>query len=134
MKKIFSFLFVLSFCVSFAQNTYRYTVVPGSDNTYAIPHKAITYTAYSATLTVTPQNEETVFDFASLTGNLTLNVNKVNSFCGDKMYFILRATTSTRTVTWGTNITGLASTLSVATTATKVVIMVFDGTNWVQVQ
>lgn len=54
------------------------------------------------------------YDFAQLTGNLTLNFASVANFEeGDEIYFQFSTDGSTRTITWGTNIRpGVAGTFA----------------------
>lgn len=139
MKKIFATtlllasVFILSGIVPcMAQKGYRYSTVPGSDNTYSIQHKAIAAPTYSTTISVIPDAEETVYDVATLSGNTTFNIAKSLAYTGDKVTLIFKATGSTRTVTWGNYITGNSTTLSVTTSKNVVVWFVFDGSTWVQ--
>lgn len=80
---------------------YRYGVVPGTDNQYAIPHKAITKPTYAATIAVAPDAEDTLVDVA-LTGDATINSAVVKPFAGDKLRFMFDADGSARTVTFNT--------------------------------
>lgn len=132
MKQIlvlFAFLFSLS---SFAQNGYRYDVVPGSDNTYAIFHKEIKSVAYAATLSLTPSNEETTYDIGTLTGAVTINLAKSLAYTGDRVYLSLKANTTARVVTWGNYITGTTATRTIPASTSITLLLIFNGSTWVE--
>lgn len=80
---------------------YRYATVPGTDNTYVVPKKAIQHPAYAATLAIVPDAEDTLVDVA-LTGDQTITSAVVKPFAGDKLRFMFDADASPRTVTFGT--------------------------------
>lgn len=131
MKKI---LFALLFTGSLAsaQQGYRYSTVPGLDNTYAIPHKQIGSIAYASTVTLTPSMEETTYDFALLTGAMTVNVTLTPCYTADKMTLLFHANGSARVVTFNTGFTA-NGTLTVNASTYASVEFVFNGSKWQEV-
>lgn len=129
MKKI---LFLLAFAFSFsaiAQQGYRYNVVPGFDNTYTIPHKEIANISYASTKTLAPTMEETTYDFAQLTGNMTVSVTITPCYTGDKMVCLFKADATNRTVTFSTGFTSNGPLIVLASSYTSVE-FVFNGSKW----
>lgn len=84
---------------------YRYRVVPGSDNKYAVVHKELQSPAYSSAIKITalsPDSEEIIVDFDLLTGALSLTADVVQPYTSDKMRCCFQADGSARTVTLST--------------------------------
>lgn len=129
MKKI---LFLLAFAFSFssiAQQGYRYDIVPGTDNTYSLAHKEIKSITFASTKTLAPTMEETVYDFALLTGAITVNVTVTPCYTGDKMICLFHANGTDRVVTFNTGFTA-AGTLTVPASTYTEVMFVFNGSKW----
>lgn len=134
MKKYFGWfvaICVLTANVS-AQKGYRYSTVPGTDNTYSIPHKEIKAIPYAATKTLAPTMEETTYDFAQLTGALTLSVTVTPCYTADKMTCIFHADGTNRVVTFSAGFSA-AGTLTVPASSYTSITFVFDGVAWFEV-
>ncbi len=130
MKKIItSFLLVAISFVSIAQQGYRYDVVPGLDNTYSLAHKEIKAIPYAATKTVAPTMEETVYNFATLSGAITISATITPCYTGDKMVCLFNANGSDRVVTFSTGFSA-AGTLTVPASSYTSVMFVFNGVAW----
>src|ERR1035437_6500489 len=112
MKKILVALVCLFSFSAIAQQGYRYDIVPGNDNTYSLAHKEIKSIAYASTKTVAPTMEETVYDFAQLTGAITVSATITPCYTGDKMTCLFHADGSDRVVTFNTHFSS-AGTLTV---------------------
>mgnify|MGYP001616378148 CR=1 FL=1 len=133
MKKIFLFLFVSSLAlVSSAQLGYRFSVVPGSPNKYATPYKEIKAVAYATPTTITPFSEDNTYNFAQLTGALTLNVGITKSYTGDRMYLMFNADGTARVVTFNTGFTS-EGTLTVPISSYASVLFIFNGSAWQEI-
>lgn len=130
MKKILSILFIsfLTLLVS-AQQGYRYTIVPGTNNKYAVPYKEIKPITYAATKALAPTQEETTYNFAQLTGAMTITVAVSPCYTGDKMTCIFVADATNRVVTFSTNFSS-RGTLTVLASTSAVIQFVFNGTSW----
>jgi hypothetical protein len=131
MKKILHISLALSITAvsGFAQQGYRYDVVPGNDNTYAIPHKEIASKTYAATIRLSPTMEETVYDFGQLTGALTVSVVVTPCFTGDKMSCLFHADGTNRVVTFGAGFTS-SGTLTVPASTYSTINFIFNGVAW----
>lgn len=116
---------------------YRYGVVPGQDNKYAVPHKEIQNPDYAATLNIaplSPDSEEIFVDVKQLTGAMTLTADVDVPFAGDKMRVALHADGTNRVVTLGTGFV-TNSTVTVVANKEAMLQFVFSATSqkWVEV-
>lgn len=113
---------------------YRYSQVPGSDNTYAIPHKQILNPSYSANIALSPDAEETLVDFEQLTGATTITSDVDLPFAMDKMKMVFAADGTNRVVTFGTGFTSAGTITCLASkNATAEFIFSSHSQTWVEV-
>ena len=129
MKKIIPFLFICLSFSGFAQKGYRYSVVPGTDNTFLMTSKEAKVIPYAATATVIPTQEQTTYNFNQLTGAISVYANVTKSYTGDRMTVIFHADGSNRTVTFSTGFTS-NGTLTVTASTYSSALFVFDGVAW----
>lgn len=131
MKKVlFAVIFLVSFS-SFGQQGYRYSIVPGFDNTYTLAHKEIKAIPYASTKTVAPTMEETVYDFAQLTGAITVSVTVTPCYTGDRMTCLFKADGSDRVVTFSTGFSAVG-TMTVVAASKAIINFVFNGVSWIE--
>lgn len=131
MKKIIPFLFICLSFSGFAQKGYRYSVVPGTDNTFLMTSKEAKAVAYSATIALVPTQEEENYNFATLTGSLTLTTGITKAYTTDRMTCIFLANGSNQTVTFSTGFTS-NGTLVVPASNYSIVQFVFNGVTFVE--
>jgi hypothetical protein len=132
MKKIFSLLLISAFALSLsAQQGYRYTIVPGIDNRYLETFKEVKAIAFASTITVAPTQEETTYDFATLTGAMTVNATLTPCFTGDRMACMFLSNGSDRIVTFNTGFTA-NGTLTVPASNRSIITFVFNGVKWIE--
>ena len=72
---------------------------------------AVTLTS-ADTVAVSPNNLTLTYATVAMDTNIVFNVDVTNSIVGDRIVFDLTADGTDRTATFGTNITGLAETIS----------------------
>ena len=89
--------------------------------------------AYAATIAVTFAKPKTVANFAQLTGAATVNATVTGFPMNAEVTMTFTNDANTRVVTWGTNIKGAASTLSVTASKKAVARFIFDGTDLVMI-
>lgn len=134
MKKLLSLSLVLALALSVtAQQGYRYSIVPGSNNKYAVPYKEIKAITYAATKTLAPTQEETTYDFAQLTGAMTVSVTITPCYTGDRMTCLFNADGTDRVVTFASQGFSPNGTLTVAASTYAAVHFVFNGSKWQEV-
>lgn len=131
MRKILSAILIVSCLSLVAQKGYRYKIVPGTDNKYAVPYKEIKPVSYASTAALTPTQEESTYNFSQLTGDITVSTTKVFSYTTDRMTCLFTADGSDRTVTFTSNFSENGS-LVVPSGGYAVIGFVFNGTNWVE--
>ncbi len=129
MKKLLSLLLLFSITLGFSQRGYRYSIIPGTDNRYTIPYKEIKAITYAASKTVAPTQEETTYDFAQLTGNLTAIATITPCYTGDRMTCLFVADGTDRVVTFSTGFSA-NGTLTVPASTRATVSFVFNGSAW----
>lgn len=128
LSKIFlSLLLVASAFSSFGQ--YRYNEMPENGMPFVVSKENVSI-AYGSTITINTQHEDNTYQ-VTLTGASTINLSKTNAFIGDHAHLIINATTTSRVVTWGSNVKANYSTLIVSTTLPRVVEFIYNGTYWV---
>lgn len=128
---IILFLSILTLSVS-AQKGYRYTVVPGTNNKYTVPYKEIKPITYAATKTLAPTQEETTYNFAQLTGAITISVTITPCYTSDRMICMFSADATNRIVTFSTGFSS-RGTLTVLASGRASIEFIFNGTNWQEV-
>lgn len=134
MKKQFVYFLVAALSVlasvdASAQKGYRYSVIPGSNNKYAIPYKEIKAVAYASTINVIPTQEETTYNIGQLTGSLTMTSSVSVCYTGDRMTCLFSADGSDRVVTFSTGFSSNGTLTILANTSTEVGFL-FNGTAW----
>lgn len=134
MKKI---LFASLACTilastAMAQLGKRYDRVPGGTNKYAIPHKEYSAPAYATPTTITPTSEDNIYNFAQLTGALTLNAAETKAYTGDRMYLLFNADGTDRVVTFNTGYSS-QGTLTVPASTYVSVFFVYNGDAWQEI-
>lgn len=133
MKRILLASALLLSISSFAQQGYRYDIVPGTSSEYSLAHNEIKAIPYAATKTLAPTMEHTVYDFATLTGATTLSVTITPCFTGDQMICLFKANTTARVVTFSTGFTS-KGTLTVLASSSATIRFVFNGTAWIETE
>lgn len=132
MKRILILLCLIA-TVGFAQQTgTRYGIVPEQGGAYQVPNKEIQTVAYGATTTIATTHEETVIQFATLTGAMTLNATITDCYKGDKLFLQFVANGSERVVTFNTNFDANGA-LTVGASSYATVWFIFDGVKWFEV-
>ncbi len=108
---------------------YRFSILPGSDDTQSLVHKEIQNPAYATTIaikSVSPDTMETIVDFAKLTGALTVTADITQPYTGDKLKLIFFCDGTNRTVTLSTGFV-TNSTVAVLANKSATVEFVFSG-------
>lgn len=132
MRKIVAIaLIALTSLSCVAQQGYRYDVVPGLDNTYAIPYREIKAVAYASSVALAPTMEITTYNFATLTGAMTVTAVVTPCYTGDKMICLFKANTTSRTVTFSTGFSANGA-LTVLASGSAQIEFTFNGTSWVE--
>ena len=132
MKKIIPFLFICLSFSGFAQKGYRYSVVPGTDNTFLMTSKEAKTITYASTVTVTPTQEKTIYNFAQLTGAISIVAKITQAYTGDEITCIFHADGSDRVVTFSTGITS-AGTFTIPASTYSLAQFVFNGVAWEEI-
>jgi hypothetical protein len=84
---------------------FRYTVIPGSNNQYAVPTKEIQNPNYAATIALLPTQEQTIVVVKQLTGALTMTSDVNTPYAGDTLAVMVQSDGSSRVVTFSTGFT-----------------------------
>ncbi len=133
MKKLlFLLCFIATTIASFGQQSgVRYELVPEGGGPYVLMNREIQTITYGSTKTVATTHEETIMQFAQLTGAMTINATVTDCYKGDKLYCQFATDGTARVVTFGTNfITG--GTLTIPASSWAEVIFLFNGAKWVE--
>lgn len=110
-----------------AFSTPRFGSTFNNDTTYRTATRQFFPLAYATAVTFIPNNDQSQLNVGPLTGNMTFNIDTRTSYFGDEMTILFVSDLSSRTVTFGTNITGI----SPISTSTKFWLdLRFDGVNW----
>ena len=129
MKKIIPFIFLCLSLATYAQKGYRYSVVPGTDNTYLMTTKENKAITYAATVALGPTQEQTNYDFNQLTGAMTITAGITKAYTGDRMTCLFHANGSNRIVTFSTGFSANGTLTVVASTYASVT-FTFNGVAW----
>lgn len=114
--------------------SFRYTKVPGDDNSQLLTSRENQSPAYAAAIAIITKAEKTKV-WIALTGALALTATNASGETkkGDELDVCFSADGSARTVTPGAGFAGLsASTIVCGANKTASISCYFDGTNWIE--
>lgn len=134
MKKLlFLFCFIATTIVSFGQQAgVRYNIVPEGGGPFVLVNSEIQTLTYASTKAVATTHAETIMQFASLTGAITINATVTDCYKGDKLYCQFATDGTARVVTFGTNFV-TSSTLTIPASSWAESVFLFNGAKWVEV-
>ena len=110
---------------------FRYSRVPGSDNSNAIPSRENQSPTYAANVAIATTAEETTVWYAP-TGATTFTKSGT-PFQGDRMEVIFSPDGSAdHVMTFGTGFNATGGTVTVDSDNPAAIEFIFDGTNWIE--
>lgn len=131
MKKYILILGVLLSLFADAQ-TYRYRRVPEDGGPYLVPNKAIFAITYSTTIALAPKHEQIKYDFAQLTGAMSISIVSTSSKKTDIIQMFFSSDGTNRIVTFGTGFTS-NGTLTVLASSSASISFEYNGTKWIEI-
>jgi hypothetical protein len=130
MKKVI--FIMLAVALSAAANAQRFSTVKGDDNTGRVLTYAYLTPVYAATISINPNNFETIVKVGLLTGSATVNLLAARSQVGDKLTIMyLTDAAATHIITYGTNISA-AGTQTLNASKRGAISFMFDGTKFIE--